>query len=48
MIELFLLGLVVVTGILTCVEAYAERDIPWDIGKYFLLFVAGFFFFLTH
>ena len=34
------------TGALSVAEAWAERDIPWHCGKYFLLFLVGLLFFL--
>ena len=39
MFELLLIALVLFTGYLAAGEAWYERDIPWDTGKYFLLSV---------
>jgi ABC-type microcin C transport system permease subunit YejB len=38
MIELILFLVIVLTGIGTIYEAIVERDIPWSMGKFFLLF----------
>jgi hypothetical protein len=46
--ELALFVVVVFLGILSTAEAWCERDVPWECGKYFLLFLAGFLFFVFH
>lgn len=40
--ELILLAAVVLTGIGSLAEAIIERDIPYDIGKFFVAFSALF------
>ena len=46
MFELALGLITVILGILSITEAWYERDIPWHCGKWFLLFLAGFLFFV--
>ena len=46
MLLLLLAILAVSTGALSVAEAWAERDIPWHCGKYFLLLLVGLLFFL--
>lgn len=46
MIVPILAVIVVILGALSIQEAWSERDIPWQCGKWFLLFFAGLLYFL--